>query len=62
MRLFSLHELLRLTRAELFALHQRITRGLAELPPRSSDRQIALTNQRNVSRVLSRYEIELLQR
>ena len=60
MRLFTLHDLIRLSRAELFALHQRITRELAQLPPGSPDRQIALANLRSISRVLSRYEIELL--
>lgn len=60
MRLYTLHELLKLSRAALFELHARITRELAAMPPTSPDRQIAEANLRNISRVLSRYEIELL--
>ncbi len=60
MRLFTTHELLRLSRTELFALHQRITRELALLPADSPDRQIAVANLRNISRVLARYEVQIL--
>ncbi len=56
MRLFTLHELLRLPRAELFNLHAEIARQLEDLPKGSEDRMIALANMRLISRVLSRYE------
>lgn len=60
MRLYTLHDLLKLSRAALFALHARITQELAAMPPTSPDRQTALANLRNISRVLSRYDIQLL--
>jgi hypothetical protein len=56
MRLLTLHELLYLSRAELFALHADIVRKFEEMTEDSVDRQIALANLRLISRVLSRYE------
>ena len=50
MRLFTLHELLRVPRAELIALRFDVERHLAE---GICDRQIALANLRLISRVLS---------
>ena len=50
MRLFTLHELLRLPHAELTALHADVERQLAE---NLCDRQIALANLRLINRVLS---------
>lgn len=60
MRLYALHELLRLSRPELFALYARITQDLAQMQPQSPDRHIATANLRNIGRVLARYEIQLL--
>jgi len=56
MRQLTLHELLCLSRPELFALHADIVRQLAEIPKDSSERLIADTNLRLISRVLSRFE------
>ena len=53
MRLFTLHELLRVPRAELVALRDEIERQLAE---DSCDRQIALANLSLINRVVSRCE------
>lgn len=53
MRLFTLHELLRISRAELVALRNDVERHLEE---GICDRQIALANLRLISRVLSRLE------
>ena len=51
MRAYSLNELFCLTRAELFALHTRIT---AELPTLcETDRETALDNLRKLRRVLA---------
>lgn len=60
MRLYTLHELLKLSRAELFALHARITQELAAIPPASHDRLVAMANLRNIAKALARYEIQLL--
>jgi len=54
MRVYTLKELFRLTRVELFALHHRIASRLAQLPEGSDERGIALTNLRNIRRVLAR--------
>ena len=54
MRVWTLNELFSLTRAELFALHYRIAADLNQLPEGSDDRGIALTNLRNIRRVLAR--------
>jgi hypothetical protein len=51
MRAYSLNELFRLTRAELFALHAQIA---AELPaPHEPSRETAVENLRKVRRVLA---------
>jgi len=51
MRVWTLNELFRLTRTELFTLHARI---VGELPMLSrSDRHIALANLRNICRALA---------
>jgi len=54
MRVWSLTELMHLTRAELFALHHKIAAEFAVLPAANPDRQIALSNLRNIRRVLAR--------
>jgi len=57
MREYTLAELFRLTRAELFALHHRIATHLAQLPEDSPERPVALTNMRNIRRVLARSKL-----
>ena len=54
MRVWTLKELFRRTRVELFALHHEIAVALPQLPDGSDERQIALTNLRNIRRVLAR--------
>ena len=54
MRVWTLIELFRLTRAELFALHRDIAHDLAAMPPGDPERPIALTNLRNISTALAR--------
>jgi hypothetical protein len=49
-----LNELLRLTRAELCALHREIAATLWTLPEASPQRLIALGNLRNIRHVLGR--------
>jgi hypothetical protein len=54
MRIFSIIELMRLTRLELTRLHLRIATLLGDLPEGSPEREIALTNLRNIRQVLAR--------
>lgn len=54
MRVFTLEELFRLTRVELFGLHHRIATILAQLPEDSPERLTALINLQNIRRVLAR--------
>lgn len=56
MRAYSLTELMKLTRNELFALHRQITDTLALLPEGNPERVIALANLRDIRRVLARNE------
>jgi hypothetical protein len=53
MRAYTLNELMSLTRAELFALHQRIANALGQLPEGSPERLTALANLRLIRRVLA---------
>ena len=53
MRSYSLKELFRLARRELFALHAEIVAELATLPEGSLDREVALGNLRLIRRVLA---------
>ncbi len=53
MRAYSLNELFRLTRAELFALHAKIAAKLSEMPDTAAERHIALGNLRLIRRVLA---------
>lgn len=55
MRVFSITELLRLTRRELTDLATQITVLLDELPDGSSERVNALTNLHNIRVVLARH-------
>lgn len=54
MQTYTLNELMRLTRAELFALHQRIVTTLPQLPEPSPERSTALATLRDIRRVLAR--------
>jgi hypothetical protein len=55
LRVYSLSELFRLTRAELFALHAQI---VAELPALTkTDRDVALNNVRKIRRVLAQPQL-----
>jgi hypothetical protein len=54
MQVWTLKELFCLTRTELFALHHEIAGRLVHLPEGSAERGIALTNLRNIRRVLTR--------
>jgi hypothetical protein len=56
MRLFTLHELLRISRAELVALRNDVERHLEE---GLCDRQIALANLRLINRALARCECRI---
>ena len=54
MRVWTLIELFRLTRAELFRLYQEIVNALAALPDSDPERPIALANLQNIRRALAR--------
>ena len=54
MRVWTLNELFRLTRAELFGLHREIVNALAAMPDGDPERLIALANLQNIRRVLAR--------
>ena len=54
MRVWTLIELFRLTRAELFGLYQEIVNGLAAMPDSDPERPIALANLQNIRRALAR--------
>jgi hypothetical protein len=57
MHIFTLAELFRLTRAELFDLHGTIVAILNELPEGSEERSAALQNLRNIRKILARPEL-----
>ena len=54
MRVWTLIELFRLTRAELFGLYRDIANALAAMPDSDPERPIALANLQNIRRVLAR--------
>jgi hypothetical protein len=54
MRAWTLIELFRLTRAELFGLHQEIVNALAAMPDNTPERAVAVANLQNIRRVLAR--------
>ena len=54
MRVYTLNELFRLTRAELFGLHQEIVNALAAMPESDPERPVALANLQNIRKVLAR--------
>jgi hypothetical protein len=53
MRVYSLEELFRLTRTELFALHHRIAAARMQLPESGPERLVALANLRNIRQTLA---------
>jgi hypothetical protein len=59
MRVLTLTELMRMTRIELFELMVQITNTLRDFSEGTVERQIALTNLRNICRVLSGRERSL---
>ena len=54
MRVFTLIELFRLTRAELFGLYREIATVLAAMPDNDPERPVALANLRNIRTALAR--------
>ncbi len=54
MRVWTLIELFRLTRAELFGLHREIADALAAMPDNDPERPVALANLQNIRAVLAR--------
>jgi hypothetical protein len=54
MRVWTLIELFRLTRAELFGLYGEIVSALAAMPENAPERPIAIANLQNIRRVLAR--------
>jgi hypothetical protein len=52
--IWTLFELFRLTRAELFGLYRDIANALAAMPDSDPERPIALANLQNIRRVLAR--------
>lgn len=54
MRAWTLIELFRLTRAELFGLYQEIVNALAAMADSDPERRIALANLQNIRRALAR--------
>lgn len=52
MQVLTIHDLMRMTKIELTVLEAKIIRKLPEIPEASPERSIALTNLRNIRRVL----------
>ena len=57
MRAWTLIELFRLTRAELFGLYRDIVNALAAMPDSDPERPIALANLQNIRRALARPQL-----
>jgi hypothetical protein len=53
MQEWTLNELFRLTRAELFGLHTAIVADLANAPEASPEREVGLANLRKIAKVLA---------
>jgi hypothetical protein len=53
MKVWTLSELFRLTRAELFGLHRAISSEIAGVPAESPEREVALDNLRRIAKALS---------
>ena len=58
MRAYSLNELFRLTRNELFQLHAEIVRELDDIPEDSAELAVAFENLRLIRRALARYYLK----
>lgn len=56
MRIWTMKELFRLTRSELFTVRYEILAELARMPEASGDRGVALANLENIRRVLARLD------
>ena len=54
MRVWTLIELFRLTRAELFGLYGEIVNALAAMPDSDPERPVALANLQNIRRAFGR--------
>ena len=54
MQVWTLNELLRLTRTELCALHREIAGAIVHLPEGTEEHRIAVENLRTIRRVLGR--------
>ena len=54
MRVYTLIELFRLTRAELFGLYRDIVNAVAAMPDGDPERPVALANLQNIRTVLAR--------
>ena len=54
MRVWTLIELLHLTRAELFALYRDIANAVAAMPDGDPERPVALANLQNIRTALAR--------
>jgi hypothetical protein len=54
MRVWTLFELFRLTRAELLGLYRDIVNALAAMPDGDPERPVALANLQNIRTVLAR--------
>ena len=54
MRVWTLIELFRLTRAELFGLYRDIVNAVAAMPDGDPERPVALANLQNIRRALAR--------
>ena len=54
MRVWTLIELFRLTRAELFGLYRDIVSALATMPDSDPERHIALATLQNIRRAMAR--------
>ena len=59
MRVWTLNELFRLTRVELFELHREIVAALTATPDSAPERPVALANLRNIRRVLADDDVAL---
>jgi len=57
MRVWTLIELFRLTRADLFGLYGDIVSALAAMPDSDPERPIALANLQNIRRALARPQL-----
>ncbi len=53
MKVWTLNELFRLTRAELFGLHREVVTELVNAAPGSPDGEIALDNIRRIAKALA---------